>query len=155
MSIVYPSAVQASITMLEIPSILWAIWSFQLHKTLWKSDMSAQQKQHQFVYNTKYAKQGFFEHVQNGVLYSSVCPFGKFGAWVILLWTIALITSIYTLSGSNLFIIFIVQNIIIGLIFILSLFMNYPLWIRTLPFFYLQIIVSFLLLSLSTNSIQV
>ena len=84
-----------------------------------------------------------------------MCPLGKFGAWFILLWTIFTIMLYYyydkyteNIDIQRINNIFGILNIVImSIIFILTLIMNRPLFIRTLPFFYLQSIISTIILN--------
>lgn len=83
------------------------------------------------------------EHTGYGLLTAGVCPLGKVGAWFILIWSIILISLLYyynkytSLKDINRVnkIFGIMNSFFIGIIFILTLIMNRPLFIKTLPFF--------------------
>jgi len=88
------------------------------------------------------------------ILESGVCPLGKFGAWVIIIWSSVIIgiictnkinnTEPHTIKKTNK-ILGIINSIIMGIILILTFFMNFPLFIRTSPFFLIQIVISLIL----------
>ncbi|HMP30085.1 MAG TPA: hypothetical protein PKD85_10820 [Saprospiraceae bacterium] len=133
---------------LIIPTLIWAVWSFKLYD----------------VFQAKSFKSGadfdkIFEHDTNGILGSSVCPFGKFGAVFIICWSILLIillvmvnilywdvknneklrVALQAIGWTNVAIMIIIAG--------LSGFMNPPLFIRTLPFYFLQIGISIMILN--------
>ena len=103
-----------------------------------------------------WGKYSWLAHRGNNIFTAGVCPLGKFGAWFILLWTIFTIIMLYyyydkyteNIDIQRINNIFGILNIVImSIIFILTLIMNRPLFIRTLPFFYLQSIISTIILN--------
>ena len=74
-----------------------------------------------------------------------MCPLGKFGAWFILLWTIFTIMLYYYYDKYTENIDIQRINNIFGILNIVI--MNRPLFIRTFPFFYLQSIISTIILN--------
>lgn len=136
------TAVQTAILMTEVPAVIWAWWSFKMHKNWFHATPGSLNPQRRTYDNT------FFAHTGTGWLYTGVCPLGKFGAWVILLWSMALIVMEFLLPTSDMFPVFIVHIAVMGIIFILSFIMNRPLWIRSIPFFWMQTIAATLLFAL-------
>lgn len=139
----------ATIILLQLPAVLWSLWSFKMHKDLFSGTKGKQIETH-------FSGNKFLEHTGSGLLTTGVCPLGKVGAWFILIWSIILIyllyyyynkyTSLKDINRVNK--IFCTMNsFFIGIIFILTLIMNRPLFIRTLPFFYTQIAISIIILN--------
>lgn len=88
-----------------------------------------------------------FDHGQTGALFTTgVCPFGKFGAWMILLWTLTQLALVFALPASDYASIGYTHVSFVGLVFVLTLIMNWPLFTRTLPYFFLQTAVAILLM---------
>jgi hypothetical protein len=140
----------AILTFLSLPSLLWVAWSFKMYPKL-PSDCHCDvpAKQH-------FDGIPFLQHSEIDILNSGVCPLGKFGAWVTFIWFAIMLSLMYwkysdtqtTPSEIDQFnkIICSFHVILFGIIFILSLIMNLPLFIRTLPYFMLQIAISILIL---------
>lgn len=127
-----------SLFFLMIPSMLWAVWSFKIHNNMFSATGSSDE---------------FYKHETTGILTSGVCPLGKFGAWVIFVWStiiLLLLSSVYTKNDSSQIkttniVVGSLNAAIIGIIFILTLIMNRDLWIRTLPFFLTQVGITIIL----------
>lgn len=100
------------ILILELISILWVIWAFKLTET------------NSFSLS--------IDHSGNGLFSTGVCPLGKFGGWFICIWILFFITYPNPKSLS------IINSIIMGIIALLALILNPPLFIRALPFFIIQ-----------------
>lgn len=92
------------------------------------------------------------EHSGAGILGTGVCVLGKIGAWVILLWSLTVIALLFALPADKLLYVGIAHCVVLGTIFGLSAFMNFPLWVRTLPYFVTQVGVCILLLTASQTS---
>jgi len=138
------------LTFLSLPSLLWVIWSFKMYPSMPSDchcDVTARQQ---------FEGMSFLQHSEIDILNSGVCPLGKFGAWVTFLWFAIMLSLMYwkytdtsvTPSDIDQFnkIICSFHIILFGIIFILSLIMNLPLFIRTLPYFMLQIAISVVIL---------
>ena len=86
------------------------------------------------------------------VINSGVCPLGKFGFIVLVLWTIILILMLIFYNGDNRKKVLLYLGIINLLFFfiygILTYLMNWPLFVRCIPYLTLQLIVSILILIL-------
>jgi hypothetical protein len=108
------------VLLIEIPSLLWAMWSFQMHDHMPRS---------------------FIFHNENGIMNSDVCGLGKLGACVILFWTLLLCVTLFIIHQVYYKRLAQIHLFIVGMIFLLCFLMNYPLWIRTLPYFSLQLAV--------------
>lgn len=142
------------LTFLLLPSLLWVSWSFKMTGNFFSTDPTTKRNRFEGV--------NFLEHSEiitsskSYILESGVCPLGKFGAWVTFIWSAIMLISMYskysdtnsTDSDIDTFnkIIGGINISIVGIIFILSLIMNYPLFIRTLPYFIQQIAISIILL---------
>lgn len=125
----------AILVFLVLPSILWVIWSFKM-TTSFNDD------------------KGFTYHKPGTILGAGVCPLGKFGAWVIFIWSCIMIIVLgftYKTNDASQIdkvnkIVGYINAFIMGIIFILSLVMNTPLFIRTFPFFFTQIAITMIIL---------
>jgi hypothetical protein len=138
------------IFLLQLPALLWSLWSFKMHKNAFAATSSGGSHEAHFAGNK------FLEHTGSGILTAGVCPLGKVGAWVIVLWSLIMISlliyfynkytkptdikRINTIFG-------ILNSVIMGVIFLMSFIMNRALFIRTLPFFLTQIAISLILLN--------
>jgi hypothetical protein len=121
-----------NITLLELFSIAWVAWSFKM--------------------NTIIEGGRFLEHRQtSSILQTGVCPFGKVTGGVLILFMVSVIIAVFamtaaipdreTLSKSWL-ILGIINVVLVGMVFVGSAGLNFHLWIRTIPFFVLQIAIS-------------
>ena len=142
------STLATSIVLLEIPSLFWAWWSFKMSDSVKRSYSNVKPQVH-------FKGHKWIEHTGSSIFGAGVCPLGKFGAFVIFLWTILMsgLLLYYAHSAKNkekahdvFRILGIVHAIVIGIIALLSLIMNYPLFIRTLPYFITQVAVAWLLI---------
>ena len=109
---------------------------------------------------THYKGNSLIEHMGSDVMTAGVCPLGKLGAWIILIWNVILLVTIGIIyqnnnqntPDSNIYInkvnriMGIINCVLLIILFILTLVMNSPLFIRTIPFFYVEIIICFLLI---------
>jgi hypothetical protein len=125
-----------AIFLIQIPSIIWAWWSFNMHRALFREG-------HHSLY-------GFTEHASGTLFTAGVCPFGKLGAWMLLLWTIIFSILLLIFANNNdrknIKKLGIVHVSLVGLVFLLSLIMNKFLFIRTIPYFIIQIGIGILLI---------
>ena len=78
----------ATIILLQLPAVLWSLWSFKMHKDLFSGTKGKQIETH-------FSGNKFLEHTGSGLLTTGVCPLGKVGAWFILIWSIILIYLLY------------------------------------------------------------
>jgi hypothetical protein len=143
------------LTFLLLPSLLWVIWSFKMNEGLFRT----LSKNTDFQSTKQFQGSSFLEHTENTILGSGVCPLGKFGAFVTFIWSMTMITACFWKYGDihatdDEIVTFnkVIASInisIVGIIFVLSVIMNLPLFIRTLPYFMMQIAITILIL---TNS---
>lgn len=140
--------------LLSFPSLLWVFWSFKMHKNAFTSTSGITEETH-FTGNK------FLEHSGSGILTAGVCPLGKLGAWITLIWSVILISVLYTYYNKHTNendikwinkVVGIINIVLASILFILTIIMNPPLFIRTLPFFYVQIAISMIILNSCTNS---
>ena len=126
----------------QVPAVITAYYSFKMNEN-W---FSASFIEHDEV-------EGSFV---NQIYKTGVCQLGKFGAWA--MFVNILVTSILMIIGESLYqkyknndkkkakehlkkyviVTFILNLVLYSIVFVLSLFMNPPLFIRTLPFFCIQ-----------------
>jgi hypothetical protein len=135
--------------MLLLPSLLWSFWSFKMYKDAFSGTSGESHEEH-------FAGNKFIEHTGSGILTAGVCPLGKLGAWIILIWSIILISLLITFYNKytdeddikRINKIFGIMNIVLAsILFIATIIMNPPLFIRTLPFFYTQSAISLIILN--------
>lgn len=135
-----------NIVFLVFVSMLWAFWSFKMDKNLFSGTKGGAGPS----YHT-----GVLKHSGSGLLSAGVCPLGKLGAWVIFLWGVTMLVILGIKYKSNdkdkirkiNKIIGWINVAITGIIFIVSLLLNQPLFFRTLPFYLIQISISIVLLN--------
>ena len=122
--------------LLQVPSLALSGWSFKLHENLFTP-----------------TKAGLTTHQSGGILGAGVCALGKIGAWIIIIWVISssIILFANRSSGSILGIL-ISHCILLAILIIATLSMNPQLFIRTLPFFMLQIGIILFLIDEYINS---
>ena len=132
-------SLRTTVLFLELPSLLLAMWSFKVIG----ASPGSQSGTEQFVGSSLLA------HKENTILDSSVCPLGKFGAFVIFIWSLLLVGLMFELEQEKFYILGWINMAIITIIFILSLAMNQPLFIRTLPYYFVQIAICILLIESS------
>lgn len=116
--------------LLQFPSLALSGWSFKLHKNLFTP-----------------TKAGLITHQSGGIFGAGVCALGKIGAWIIIIWIIlsSFVLLLYRNTGSILGVL-ITESVLLAILIIATLSMNPQLFIRTLPFFILQIgIILFLI----------
>tara|TARA_B100000686_G_scaffold322779_1_gene376909 strand:+ start:1149 stop:1646 length:498 start_codon:yes stop_codon:yes gene_type:complete len=114
---------------LQIPSLVLSGWSFKLHNSLIEADEGGE---------------GLIGHSEGGILGAGVCKLGKIGAWIIIGWV--LLSTILLYAKVNLIIVIVLHSILLSILVFLTLILNTPLFIRTLPFICLQIgIILFLI----------
>ena len=139
----------------QVPAAAVAYWAFKLHENKFKPTYTSPdfpKKIQDFLYHDP----------KGGIFGAGVCQLGKVGAWVILI--TLLITFILILSAESgynhyngegrtteasnhlknyVLSVIITNSIIFGIILILSTIMNPPLFVRTLPFYSLQLGILF------------
>lgn len=140
---------------LVFPALLWAIWSFKIYDIF--SGKKFRDIGAAWLNNPDFRR--IIEHETDGILGSGVCPLGKFGAIFIICWSILLVVLLLmvnilywnTKDANKLRIA--LQAIgwtnvgIIVIIAIISLVLNPHLFIRTLPFYFLEIGISIMILN--------
>ena len=138
-----------SLLFLELASLLCVFWSFKLHKNLFSKTVSSESNK-----SISFSGHDLLEHDGSGILSAGVCPLGKWGAWFIFVWSIVLLSILFSVYrkpstdfNSTCKTLGIMNAVFIGIIFILSLIMNLPLFIRTLPFFFIQTSVTISLMT--------
>jgi hypothetical protein len=136
--------IEIAIIILSFFSILFAFWSFKMHINLFRATGFSSS----FTSHTNSRSSNFLEVILN----SGVCPFGKFGAWIILIWSLILIILVsinYNKTNNekqNLFTYLkYTQLSFLLIIIILSILMNLSLAIRSIPFYIIQIVITILL----------
>jgi hypothetical protein len=139
---------EISLVVLLVFGVLTAFASFKMHLNLF----SATGHSFDFFHHTqqKWTKGALFKDV---VLHTGVCPFGKFGAWANFLWSFLLIGIILVYKDSKDLVakkrvyqnLYIIQLIVLITTSVLSLSMNWPLAVRSIPFFGIQIAIAVLL----------
>lgn len=72
-----------------------------------------------------------FHHEGDEIWQAGVCPLGKVGAWLILLWSVWVLYAMRYLEYQKM--IQFVTLLFIGLVAVLSLLLNYPLFVRSIP----------------------
>jgi len=92
----------------------------------------------------------------NIVLNSGVCPFGKFGITVLVIWSIILISLLLTYKEENKQDVFRYLGIVNLALFVIyggaTLLMNWPLFVRCIPYLLIQLGVSIWLYSSYPNT---
>ena len=138
------AVIGAVLALIEVPSLLWAYWSFKMHQD-WFSGTDGKGA-------VSYKGNTWLQHTGTSVFGAGVCPLGKLGAWVIMAWTIVLVALLLYYSRKSTseahkvyYILGIVHACVIGIIAFLSLIMNPPLFARTLPYYVIQVAVVMLL----------
>ena len=127
------------VSFLELPSLLLAMWSFKVIGSSPSSPTGTEQ----------FSGSSLLAHKENTILDSSVCPLGKFGALVIFIWSLLLVGLMFKLEREKFYLLGWINMAIISIIFILSLAMNQPLFLRTLPYYFVQIAICILLIESS------
>ena len=111
---------------LQVLAIGLCVWSFKLDESMFVADKGGD---------------GFIGHQeQGGILGAGVCTFGKIGAWCIIGWIIIsmIILNLETNAKVTLCLLF-TQAFLIAACVILTVIMNLPLFIRTIPFVVLEV----------------
>ena len=135
-------------TLLQIPAAALSFWSFKLRNAIARSKSS--ERRPILLHDT-----------EGGILGAGVCHLGTFGAIVMLIWIAVSVILLwvyaiesYSIAGVDAQRIVAFGNIaLFGIVFTLSLVMNFPLCVRTIPFYCIQTgIVLMLLFMPSTNS---
>jgi uncharacterized membrane protein YjjP (DUF1212 family) len=133
-----------ALLLIEIPAVLWAYWSFKMHEDWFSGTRGGGSIQHK--------GNSWLQHTGTSLFGAGVCPLGKLGAWVIMVWTIVLVALLMYYSRQSSTeahkmyrILGIVHACVIGVIALLSLIMNPPLFARTLPYYIIQAAVVMLL----------
>lgn len=139
----------------QVPSAAVAYWAFKLHQNKFKP-----------TYNAPDFPKTFNEFIHHdpkgGIFGAGVCQLGKVGAWVILITLfVTFILIILGESGYNKYneqgdtteaskhlknyvlSVIITNSIIFGIVLILSTLMNPPLFVRSVPFYSLQLGILF------------
>jgi hypothetical protein len=133
---------------LEAQALLWVFWSFKMHRDMFSGTPG--DGDGDIHYDNP-----IIQHSGSGILSAGVCPLGKFGAWMTLIWGIillAVLTKHYSDDDTNKIktinkIMGWINIVLVFIMFVLSLIMNPPLWIRTLPFVFVQIAITIILLN--------
>ena len=152
----------------QIFAVLWSIWSFKLLQNLSiiKTKKKRKKQRRKDRIDTKFSNNIFLKHTENKrsylnyIIKSSVCPLGTFGSIMIIFWASLQLYIIKALSKNNLIDMtkskimnMNKQTITKGLsvatfsimliYFYLSYIMNYPLFVRTIPWFISQGYISY------------
>ena len=133
---------------LILPAILLSYFSFKMHES---SFYKNPQGVPFWVHDEPRAKRGTFIYK---LLHSGVCPLGKFGALSI--FTISVITFIFCLLylynpqkyEKEIKVIRALNLSLLAIVFILSLLMNRYLFVRSIPYYILQLTIVILLYKL-------
>jgi hypothetical protein len=136
------------VILLALLGLFTSFWSFKMHLNLFSSTGFSKN----FIHHTE-SKTNIIWH---NILNSGVCPFGKLGAWIIIGWSLAIIITISLTMSKNLD--EDVKNKIYDYLgygslallvssFVLSWIMNFPLAIRSLPFYFVESAMVVLLLT--------
>jgi len=132
---------------LLIPSLFWVLWSFKVYEDLViYHPNSPSSEEHDSPSSVRYEGCSLMQHRESTIMNSEVCPLGKLGAWIILIWTLVLVKLLYDQTLlSQIFkttiILGVIHALIVCTIAIVSFVTNAPLFIRTLPYYVVQIIV--------------
>ena len=136
------------IILLALSGLFAAFWSFKMHLNLFSSTGFSKN----FIHHTEFKTNIIWHNILN----SGVCPFGKFGAWIIIGWSLAIIITISLLMAKNTdedekrkiydYLGYGTLTLLISA-FVLSLIMNLPLAIRSLPFYLVESAIVGLLLT--------
>lgn len=135
--------------------------AFQLHLTMWQPSMlpMSSMRSMRSMRSIRHASHSFLAHdevhhssggVGMNMFRGGVCTLGKLGAWALIVW--GLVMSIVLLSNehgdneekrkSRYKILAIINMSFLGVYFLLTLLMNTPLFLRSLPYFVAQFFVS-------------
>lgn len=152
----------------QIFAVLWSIWSFKLLQNLSiiKTTKKRKKQKRKDRIDTKFSNNIFLKHTENKrsylnyIIKSSVCPLGTFGSIMIIFWASLQLYIIKALSKNN--IMSMVKSRIMNMnkqtitkglsvatfsimliYFYLSYIMNYPLFVRTIPWFVSQGYISY------------
>jgi hypothetical protein len=131
-------------------SIVWMSWSFKIHKTLFDSTRGT--KKNDGGKCDHYKGYDLIAHTGSDILGAGVCVLGKIGFWIMALWSVFVILFLKFFNKDsatykkNMKTIYTMNIVITVTIFILALFMNPPLWARSIPFFILQAVVCYYLI---------
>lgn len=137
----------------QVPSAAIAYWAFKLHKNKFSPTNPSE------GYDNLSKIDQYISHDPTGGIFGAgVCKLGKIGAWAILItlfitfWILVsgestynkiLETRKYDLASKKLkghvLSVIILNSIVFGLVFILSVIMNPQLFVRTIPFYSLQV----------------
>ena len=149
---------EISLIVLLVFGVLTLFASFKMHLNLF----SATGHSFDFFHHTqkKWTKGALFKDI---VLHSGVCPFGKFGAWANFLWSFLLIGIILVYKDSKDLVakkqvyqnLYIIQLIVLITTGVLSLSMNWPLAVRSIPFFAIQIAITVLLAQIAQETSRI
>lgn len=144
----------------QIISILWITWSFKL---VTNNTNKVTNNTNKTKYKCVYTYNDFLKHLEDekSILNSSVCSFGIMSGYVIIMWTFITIILMYSIKKMNndkykkkkitKIIIFTINIIFLILITLLTFIMNYPLFVRTIPYLLIQIYINYLIISFSIN----
>jgi hypothetical protein len=142
-----------TVGLVELPSILWAGYSFKIHKHAYKASFGIKEKSDNPFDEDVKSDEDDWENPDNdlnkelskNIFSSSVPPLGKAGAWIIFLWTIVFVYLIFRYSYSspkvakrNFKILGYTHAVIVTAILVLTLSINLPLFGRAIPYFIIQ-----------------
>ena len=144
---------------------IYGFFAFKMHNSLF--NMTLPKLLSDFIQRkdgyTEHSNIEWFRHREVGdtfldrILDSGVCRFGKFGAWILIIWSIIMITLLlfYTQKRSDLdhlnkiYIILGIINLVLSLVYtILCFLLNKPLFYRCVPYLMIQFSVSIWLIEI-------
>jgi hypothetical protein len=129
-----------TITLFVLQTVAFVIlfWSFKMHINLFSRTKTL---------NREDKNLSLYEHVTTNILDTGVCPLGKIGAWLLMVWMVSLMILVYALNSDKEYILgwvnFILNVIVLFLCLLLG---NFPLAVRAFPYFILQFAISMVLL---------
>ncbi len=126
-----------------------AFFAFKMHDTLWSNNNmngSISPSLRGFITHQTYRQKSTWEQF----LQNSVCPFGKFGAWMLISLSLVMIILLFahrydesSASKKKRYQVLAILNLVFALVFsFTTLFMNWALFARSFPVYVAQIAVS-------------
>lgn len=134
-----------------------ATLAFQLHRHPWKSTGIIRNPQVVFADNQWLAHQEVqegtsrsrWQYLFDYIRFNSVCPFGKFGAWALLSWSVIMVVMLLVYrttpygSRKKMYQVLAIVNLVFAVLYFgMMLPMNLALFIRSLPYLITQMVVS-------------
>ena len=150
----------------QIFAVLWSIWSFKLLQNLSIIKTNKRNRKNKDATDIKFSNNVFLRHSENKrsylnyIMKSGVCPLGTFGSIMIIFWASLQLYIMKTLSNTsvinstktklmNINKQTISKGLSVGtfsimlIYFYLCYIMNYPLFVRTIPWFISQGYISY------------